>query len=89
MNMLNRLKMRLGLAAAGVFGSAGSLLAQESSTPTLDTTQATAAATSIKEGLVSLAQSIAPIIVEVILAVLAVVVIYKIVRWIMRAWNSR
>lgn len=88
MNMMNKLKMRLGLAAAGVFGSAGSLLAQES-TPQLDTTQATAAATSIKTGLVQLAQSIAPIIVEVILAVLAVVVIYKIVRWIMRAWNSR
>lgn len=87
--MLNKLRMKSMLLAGAVAMPALSLLAQDSTQSTLDTTQASNAANTIKEGLVSLLETVAPVIVDVILAVLGVVVIYKIVRWLMRAFNTR
>lgn len=86
---MDKVKARLSLACGlSAFGGLG-LLAQESGGSGLDTTQAVQAATTIKDGLVSLAQSIAPIVVSVVLAVLSVVLIYRIVNWVMRAWRTR
>lgn len=86
--IMDKSKARLSLAG-GLSAFGGSVLLAQESGSSLDTTQAVQAATTIKDGLVSLAQSIAPIVVSVVLAVLSVVLIYRIVNWVMRAWRTR
>lgn len=92
-NLIKKAYMKASLLAGGALCSAGSLLAQEGGNSpqntTLDTTSVVANAATIEKGLVTLIESIVPYIISVILAVLAAVLIYKVVRWLLRAFNTR
>lgn len=90
--LINKAYMKASLLAGGVLCSAGSLLAQEGSNPqntSFETAEIVKNAATIEKGLVDLIKAIVPYIVSVILAVLGAVLIYKVVRWLMRAFNTR
>lgn len=87
--LINKAYARASFATGALLSPGLSLLAQESGSSTVDTSTATSAATSIKTGLVTIVQSVAPLVVEVLLAVVGVVVIYRVAKWLLRAFNSR
>ena len=90
--MLSKMYMKLALVAGAFMLPCVSALAQEGNSPqntSLDTSTVVTNAAKIEKGLVDLIEAIVPYIISVILAVLGAVLIYKVVRWLMRAFNTR
>lgn len=91
-NTIKNLYMKSCVAAGFAMSPVFGLLAQESSGPqntSFDTTNAIDAAKTIEKGLSDLVTALVPYIISVILAVIGAVVIYKIARWLLRAFNTR